>query len=255
MKTLIFDIETAPSQAFVWGAWKQNIGIDMDIAHEGYIMSIAYKWLGEDDVHYLENRTEDDTVIASQFAMVLDQADFVVAHNGKKFDVPMMNTRFVINGIQPPSPYKVVDTLQIAKKEMRFRRNSLAHLAEVLECKHKKLKHQSFAGFSLWSECMKGNPDAWAEMELYNRYDVIVLEEVYKKLRPFASNHPNINTGDDPLTLACPKCGSEDIIRSGYFTTNKGKYQRYKCKCCGGWSSETYMINSLENRKSLLASR
>jgi len=255
MKILIFDIETAPSQAFVWGAWKQNVGLNQDIRHEGYIMSIAYKWLDEEDVHYLENRTEDDTEICAKFVRLLDEADFVVAHNGKKFDVPMMNTRFVINNIKPPSPYKVIDTLTIAKKEMRFRRNSLAHLAEVLKCKHKKLKHQAFAGFSLWSECMKGNPDAWAEMELYNRYDVIVLEEVYKKLRPFASTHPNITTGDDHDTMCCPKCGSVDIIRSGYYHTNKGKYQRYACKSCGAWSSETYVMNTKEKRQSLLASR
>ena len=255
MKTLVFDIETAPSQAFVWGAWKQNIGLNMDVRPEGYLMSIAYKWLGEEDVHYLESRTEDDSVIAAKFARVLDEADFVIAHNGKKFDIPVMNTRFIVNNIKPPSPYKVIDTLTIAKKEMRFRRNSLAHLAEVLECNHKKLKHSQFAGFDLWAECMKGNPEAWAEMELYNRYDVIVLEEVYLKLRPWASNHPNINTGDDGNIMCCPKCGSLDLIRSGYFHTNKGKYQRYACKSCGGWSSETYVQNTIEKRKSLLASR
>ena len=255
MKTLIFDIETAPSQSYVWGAWKQNIGLNMDIQPEGYIMSIAYKWLDEEPVHYLENRTEDDKHIATQFASVLSEADFVVAHNGKKFDIPVMNTRFVVHGIPPPSPYKVIDTLTIAKKEMRFRRNTLAHLAEVLKCNHKKLTHAKFAGFDLWSECMKGNPEAWAEMELYNRYDVIVLEEVYKKLRPYASNHPNITTGNDDVVMCCPKCGSHELIRSGYFYTNKGKYQRYACKTCGAWSSETYVMNTKEKRQSLLASR
>lgn len=241
--------------AYVWGAWKQNVGLNMDINPEGYIMSIAYKWLDEEPVHYLENRTEDDKHIATQFASVLNEADFVVAHNGKKFDIPVMNTRFVVNGIKPPSPYKIIDTLTIAKKEMRFRRNSLAHLAEVLKCNHKKLTHSKFAGFDLWSECMKGNKEAWAEMELYNRYDVIVLEEVYKKLRPYYSNHPNITTGSDDTVMCCPKCGSDDLYKRGFFFTNKGKYQRYSCNSCGGWSSETYVQNTLEKRKSLLASR
>jgi predicted RNA-binding Zn-ribbon protein involved in translation (DUF1610 family)/rRNA-processing protein FCF1 len=255
MKTLIFDIETAPSIAYVWGAWKQNIGLDMDIEPEGYIMSLSYKWLGNDTLYYIESRTDDDKELLLMFRDVLDEADFVVAHNGKKFDIPMINTRLAIHSIHPPAPYKVIDTLQIAKKEMRFRRNSLAHLAEVLDCKHKKLSHSKFPGFKLWDECLKDNDEAWAEMRLYNEYDVIVLEEVYKKLRPFASNHPNVTTGDDPTSLACPKCGSNHVRKRGFFTTNKGKYQRYSCDSCGGWSSETYMVNTRENRKNLLASR
>lgn len=255
MKTLIFDIETAPSVSYVWGAWKQNIGLEMDLVPEGYVMSLSYKWLDSDIVHYLESRTDDDRNLLIKFRDVLDEADFVVAHNGKKFDIPLITTRFVINDIKPPSPYKVIDTLVVAKKEMRFRRNSLAHLAEVLGCQHKKLSHSKYPGFKLWSECLKGNEEAWSEMRLYNEYDVIVLEEVYKKLRPYYSTHPNVTTADDPTSMACPKCGSIHIRKRGFFTTNKGKYQRYKCDSCGGWSSESYMINTRENRKNLLASR
>lgn len=255
MKTLVFDIESAPSQAYVWGAWKQNIGLVMDIQPEGYIMSIAYKWLDDSEVHYLENRTDNDKKLMKDFVKVLDEADFVIAHNGVKFDVPMIKSRLAIHGINPPSPFKTIDTLKIAKKEMRFRRNSLEHLAEVLSCNHKKLKHGQFPGFKLWSECMKGNDDAWEEMKLYNEFDVIVLEEVYKKLRPFASTHPNMNTGDDPLAQQCPRCSSGSLVRRGYYYTNKGKYQRFSCTSCGGYSSSTYVENTIENRKALLASR
>ena len=254
-KILIFDIESAPSQAYVWGAWKQNIGLVMDIQPEGYIMSIAYKWLDSPEVHYLENRTENDKKLMKDFVKVLDEADFVVAHNGVKFDVPMIKARLAIHGIPPPSPFKTIDTLKIAKKEMRFRRNSLEHLAEVLSCNHKKLKHGQFPGFKLWSECMKGNDEAWQEMKLYNEFDVIVLEEVYKKLRPFASNHPNVNTMSDPEVMNCSRCGSENVIKGGYYFTNKGKYPRFKCKDCGGHCSGTYTVNTIENRKALLASR
>ena len=54
MKTLIFDIETAPSMSYVFGAWKQNIGLNMDVRPEGYIMSIAYKWLDEEPLPPLQ---------------------------------------------------------------------------------------------------------------------------------------------------------------------------------------------------------
>lgn len=255
MRTLLLDIETAPSLGYIWSFWKQNIGHDMIVDYGGYIMSCSLKWLGEDDVIYLENRTEDDTLIVAEICSYLDEADFVIAHNGKKFDIPFIKARAVINGLDVPSPFKVIDTLVIAKKEMLFKRNNLEYLAEALDVESRKLTDRKYNGFKLWLGCLNGEPEAWKEMKAYNILDVEVLEQVYLKLRPWYTTHPNITTGDDPLELCCPKCGSSDVIRSGYFTTNKGKYQRYKCKACGSWSSETYMINTKEVRANLLASR
>lgn len=256
MKTLILDIETAPSLAYVWSYWKQNIGHDMVADYGGYIMSCSLKWLGETDIIYLENRKHNDRKIVKDICKYLDEADFVVAHNGAKFDIPFIRARAVINDVPPPSPFKVIDTLKIAKKEMMFRRNTLQFLAEALDVGLRKSSHVKYPGFKLWLGCINGDDMAWEEMRQYNILDVEVLEQVYIKLRPWASNHPNINTGKDEVNeMCCPKCGHDELNKRGFYTTNKGKYQRYCCKDCGGWSAETYTANTATDRKNLLNSK
>lgn len=255
MRTLLLDIETAPSLAYVWNYWKQNIGNDMVLDYGGYIMSCSLKWLDEENVIYLENRTEDDTLIVAEILTYLDEAAFVIAHNGKKFDIPYIKTRAVINGLDIPSPFKVIDTLVIAKKEMLFKRNTLEHLAEALDVPSRKLTDRKYNGFKLWLGCLNQEEDAWKEMKEYNKLDVIVLQDVYLRLRPWYSQHPNVTSGNDSETMCCPRCGSSDVIKGGYYYTNKGKYPRVKCKSCGGHCSGTYTENTREKRKSLLASR
>ena len=254
MKTIILDIETAPSLAYVWGVWKQNIGQDMLINHT-HIMSCSVKELGKPEVRYYENRGTDDKEIVTDILAELDDADFVVAHNGRKFDIPVINARAVKNNLPPPSPYKVIDTLAIAKKEFRFIKNSLENLAIELDVPLRKLGHDKYPGFKLWLGCINGEELAWEEMKQYNIMDVEVLEQVYLRLRPWASTHPNVTTADFGDYEKCPKCGSSKVHKRGYRYTNKGKYQRYRCTCCGGWSSGTYTQNTIDKRKSLLISQ
>lgn len=255
MKTIILDIETAPSLGYIWGFWQQNIGDDMVLDYGGYIMSCSIKTLGEEHVTYLENRTKNDKKIVKKILKHLDGADFVIAHNGIKFDIPFIKARASIHGLNPPSPFKAIDTLKIARKEMNFKRNSLDFLAKALDVESRKLTNRKFPGFKLWWSCLHQDDEAWKEMKQYNILDVEVLEQVYLRLRPWASNHPNINVGNDVTVLSCPKCGSIELNKRGYYTTNKGKYQRYACDCCGGWSSETTAKNTTEERRLLLASR
>lgn len=254
-KILIIDIETSPIMGKVWSLWKQNVSLDQ-IEDDWYIMSYSAKWLGEKDVIYNDCRNDigNDWTLLRELHKLLDEADIVIAHNGDKFDIPKINARFILNGFKPPAPYKTIDTVKVAKKHFNFTSNKLAYLTNKLT-EDKKLDHAKYAGFKLWNECMDGNTDAWDEMEEYNRMDVISLEELYIELRPWMTNHPNTHIHKGTDELCCPKCGSEKITRSGYYFTNKGKFQRYYCKDCTGWSSETYMINTKENRKALLASR
>ena len=255
MKTLIIDIETSPIMGKVWSLWKQNVSLDQ-IEEDWYIMSYSAKWLGEDDIMYNDCRENigDDTELLVDLYALLDQADIVVAHNGDKFDVPKINARLILNGFTPPSPYKTIDTVKVAKKHFGFTSNKLAYLTSEL-CEDQKLDHAKFAGWKLWNECMEGNEEAWDEMMEYNMMDVISLEELYIKFLPWTSTHPNVTADHLSHEMHCPKCASTDLYKRGFYYTNKGKYQRYRCNDCGGWSSETYTMNTKEKRKSLLASR
>jgi DNA polymerase elongation subunit (family B) len=254
-KILTIDIETSPIMAKVWSLWKQNVSLDQ-IEDDWYIMSFAAKWLGKDGVEYHDCRNSigKDKKLLKRLHELLDEADIVIAHNGDKFDIPKINARFILNGLQPPSPYKSIDTVKVAKRTFNFTSNKLAYLTDAL-CEDKKLDHAKFAGWKLWNECMLGNEEAWDEMEEYNRMDVVSLEELYLKLRPWMPNHPNVNVMEDHDDCNCPKCGSGELVKRGFHYTNKGQYQRFRCKDCGGWSSSTYTMNTIDKRKSLLASR
>lgn len=254
-KILILDIETAPILAHVWRTWKENVGLNQ-ISHDWYILSFSAKWLGAKRVMYEDQskaaQIEDDTDLMRKLHALLDEADIVVAHNGRRFDLKKINARFILRGMTPPSPYEIVDTLDIAKQNFAFTSNRLQYLTDQL-CTEKKMSHAKFPGFELWAQCLKGNPLAWKEMARYNKQDVISLEELYLILRPWAVGHPNIGAIEGADGHACPKCGSAEVIQKGFrFTKQGGKYARFLCKCCGGWSRGRQMQQAHGQRRQLL---
>ena len=253
-KVLVFDIETAPIMSYVWRLWDQNVGLNQ-IEQDWHIMSWAAKWLDDpaDKVMYMDQRNakniEDDSKILKEIWNLLDEADIVVTQNGKSFDQKKLNARFILNGFKPPSSYKHIDTKLIAKKHFGFTSNKLAYMTDKLCTKYKKLDHGKFPGFALWSECMKGNKQAWQEMEDYNRYDVLSLEELFNKLIPW-DNSINFNLYHDSDEYVC-KCGHDKFSKNGFYRTSAGKYQKYKCKNCGHETRDKVNLFSKEKRQSL----
>lgn len=235
-KILLLDIELAPNLAYVWQRWKVNIGMNQ-FAERAFIMSFSAKWLDDTKIIYHENRKSNDKAIVEVMYELLDEADIVVAHNGKDFDLKHILTRGIIHGLKPPSPYHVVDTLKEARKNFKFMSNSLADLCKDLGLPEKG-KHGKFPGFELWWQCLRGNEEAWEELKDYNIQDVITLEALYLRLRPYMTNHPNVDYSDGE-ELLCPKCASNAVQKRGTYTSAAGVvYQRFVCKPCGAWGHE-----------------
>lgn len=255
-RILILDIETAPILANVWRIWKENVGLNQ-IQHDWFLLSFAAKWLGEEKIMYFDQsrggNLEDDARTLVKLHDLLDQADIVVAHNGRKFDVKKINARFIQQGFQPPSPFKIVDTLEIAKARFAFTSNRLEYIADKLNTDFKKLKHGKYPGFELWKAVMRGDREAWKEMRVYNEHDVLSLEETYLVLRPWDDRHPNVNAQSTEEGQACPICGGDHLHQKGYAYTNTGKFHRYRCVDCGAWSRGRYTVNTLAKRKALLS--
>lgn len=252
-KILIVDIETAPKVAYVWRFFKENIGAKQ-VREHGHIISFAAKWLNDDTIIYEESRTEDDAKLVESLVNLFDEADIVVAHNGQRFDFPQIMGRALVHGINPPSPYKIVDTLKVARFEFGFPANSLEYLTNLL-CSTKKLQHKNFPGFELWLECLRGNEAAWKEMKEYNIQDILSLEELYIKMRPWMRRHPNIGAIIEADKVVCPKCGSHHMVKRGFAYTNVGKYQRYVCGECGGWSRSRYTLMPDDVKKKLVVNQ
>lgn len=236
-KILIVDIETSPLRAFTWGLWKQNVNLSQIISN-WYMLGWACKYLGEDKIYSgilksEEALYENDERIVRELWEHLDNADIVIAHNGDKFDIPKINTRFLLHGLIPPSPYKQIDTLTVARQQFSFSSNRLDYLAEMFNIP-KKLP----TNFELWSECMVGNPEALKYMNEYNIADIVLLEEVYLRIRPYIKSHPNLDLYKDSAEATCPICGSTHLeeVSDKYFFTQAVRYKVYRCDDCGGLS-------------------
>jgi DNA polymerase III epsilon subunit-like protein len=254
-KVLIFDIETAPIEAYVWGLFDQNIGLEM-IKSDWSVLSWSAKWLGApaSEVMYRDQRNKkdvrDDKEILQVIWSLLDEADVVITQNGIKFDSKKLNARFVLNGMKPPSSYKHIDTLRIAKSKFAFTSNKLAYMTEQLCVKYKKLDHGKFAGFKLWKECLAGNLEAWAEMELYNKHDVLALEELYVDHLAAWDNTVSFDSYTNRAVQRC-NCGNDEFEQKGYHYTKKSKFRRFICTHCGKETRDSENLFTKEKRKSL----
>lgn len=235
-KILIYDIETAPNLSYVWGQYEQNV-IEHD--RQWYMLCWAAKWLGEKKVYtsslpdyklYKKDPENDKEVVLALWKM-LNEADVVIAHNGVSFDNKKTNARLIAHDIKPPSPYKTVDTRLVAKRYFKFNSNRLDDLGDYLGVGRKI----QTGGFELWKGCMEGDKKSWKKMLKYNRQDVKLLEEVYLKLRPWITSHPNRALLDEKVK-SCPNCASTKLQRRGYMTTRVSKFQRWCCTNCGAWS-------------------
>lgn len=249
-RILLFDIETAPIKAHIWSIWQQGVGLNQ-IEADWHILSFCAKWLGEDEVIYMDQRNakniEDDTELLESLWTLLNEADVVIGQNCRRFDVKKVNARFILNGFPKPSTFRQIDTMEIAKKQFGFTSNKLEYMTDKLCTTYKKSKHKKFHGHELWSECLKGNMEAWDEMEEYNRLDVLSLEELYNILSSWDNTLPNFDVFvDDVLDMSVWE-------KDGFHYSNLGKYQRYRNRDTGQQRRSRVNLLTKEKRQSLLA--
>lgn len=253
-KVLFLDIETAPIVAHAWQLFDQNISLNQ-IVSDWSILSWAAKWQGKKSVIYedvsRQKNKRDDKKILKQIWKLMDEADIIVGQNSKRFDIKKLNARFIINGMKPPSPYRQIDTMVQAKKMFGFTSNKLEYMTDKLCKKYKKLKHKKFPGHEMWSECLKGNQEAWRAMKKYNCHDVLALEELYEKIIAW-DNPINLNVYHKDHLSYCISCGSKHLVRNGYSFSNAGRFERFRCQDCGKNHQSRYNELSPKKRREML---
>lgn len=237
-KILLIDIETSFLLAQIWSLWNANTPMDR-VIQDTHVLCWCAKWLDSDEYYvdslhyhklYDKDKTNDKKVLESLWKL-LDEADVVIGHNGDNFDIKTLNSRFVQQGMMPPSAYRTMDTLKIAKSNFKFTSNRLDNLGRILGVGRKV----DTGGFSLWQQIVQyHNRKAFDKMVEYNEQDVFLLEEVYNKLKAWDKKHIIISNYGDLEYTSCTRCGSTHIKRNGHYYTNTQKYQMYYCKDCGG---------------------
>ena len=254
-KILVYDIETLPIDASVWGLFDQNVGLNQ-IKDDWAMLSFAAKWHGSRKVIYDDTRhaknVRDDRDLVAQLTSLMDEADVVVGQNVYKFDNKKLRARAVMHKLPPFREPKVIDTMRMAKSVGSFTSNKLEYLSSVLTDSPKS-KHKNYPGFELWAGIMRGEDKAWDEMKKYNIQDIKGTEKLWLALRPWAPNLPNLAQFYDDDAKRCPRCGSTAMSDAGTVTTNVSEYLRYNCGGCGGYSRSRFTINTKDKRRSLLA--
>ena len=236
LKILLYDIESSPNLGFVWDRYEQNVlG---DFVKERQVISVAWKWLGEDEVHCIampmlkgyKRFPDKNKELVVAFHKIISSADIVVGHNIDEFDDKMMNAEFLFHKLKPPPPHKTVDTLKVVRSKFRFNSNKLGDLGKHLGFGEKV----ETGGFSLWAGCLRGDMKCWDRMIEYNKKDVILLEKIYLLVRPWMASHQNVNVAD--RHVGCPVCRSVNMRKQGWRLTPGGRHLRYQCQDCGKWS-------------------
>ena len=234
-KILIFDVENSPAISYNYGLFKQNIGTEM-VIETPYLFSYAAKWLGEDHIYYEEQRGKNDAGLVKGLYDLLDEADMAVAHFGSGHDFPFILGRGAIHGFKPYSPVIQIDTCKIARRKFKMLSNKLSFLAKQFGVTPKD-DHPEYSGFNLWKAMMAGDAKAWEVNRRYNIGDVVTLEELYLKMRPYIDNHPNVSREAGEEVCQCPSCGSDHVQKRGLRFEKSGlAYQRFQCQACGSWS-------------------
>lgn len=242
-KILIFDLETQPALYYAWRLYDTNA---LEVLEYSKVISFSAKWLEGKQVtkalcDYTGNREKK---LLQDLWDLVNEADIIIAHNGKAFDFGRMNSSFLKHGIPPPAPVQKIDTKKMAKEVFGFDSNSLEHLAQFLEVGAK----MPTGGYELWKQCRANDPVAWAKMKKYNAHDVVILEKIYLKMRPWNINHPNLNLYS--RGEGCPKCGGPDeaIKSRGEYEAKTRLYRRYRCSTCTGWLKETMSIKGVKSK-------
>lgn len=240
VKRLFFDIETSFNIGWFWRAgYNQTVTPDQ-IIHEKAIISISWKWEGEDKVYSKSWNNGCDKELVETIIKLLNESDEIVGHNLERFDTPYILSRALFHGIPALPIYKTFDTLKKAKYHFNFNSNKLDYLAKLLGLGG-KYQH---SGLQMWKDIVyydvlkmgskESRDKALKEMITYNEMDVILTEEVFNRLRLYTRQevHHGVLMGKPKFT--CPNDGSENVEFVKTIVTSAGTIKHImQCNDCG----------------------
>lgn len=236
IKILCLDIETSLMHFYAFSPGQQYLNPENIIDGKDFsILCWAAKWLMDSKTYGAavtsdEAMNHTDASVIGRLWRLLDEANVIVAHNAKKFDVKKINARFLLNGYPKPSPFQVVDTLAVSRKNFALSSHKLDLLGKRL-LGDEKMK----TGFNLWVRCDHGDQAALNKMDRYCRHDVKMLEDLFMLYRPWITG---INLGTyfevQEGVVRCPIClqSEEGFTEVGTSNTQVNSYKVFRCNGC-----------------------
>lgn len=201
-------------------------------ADYGYMLCVSWKWADAKKVEHLSitqspTFAKDHTCdkwLVEEFRKILEKADIIIGHYSTRFDYPYLQTRALYHKLKPlPNPNHI-DTWRVARKTLALHSNRLASLAAVMGVEEKT----PLSG-PIWIKAMAGHPPSIKYVVEHCDQDVVVLEQVYNKLKALRRDGPKVSV------VGCPSCGSSKVQKRGIYKTVKKAMHRYNCQSCGRW--------------------
>lgn len=232
LKVLYYDIETAPLLARIWSPYQKFVS-HQQMVHDSFMLTYAGKWSHENRVRSdrltsREALDQNDERIVVGLAKLVREADIIIAHNINGFDLPRLNGRVMMNGLEPLGPVQTIDTLTLARKNFGFAYNKLDWLAEQFGFGTK-----IDTDMDLWHRAYLGDASALKEMERYNKHDVVLLEKVFEFMKPHVQRLTRLFDADRDGQWICLYCGTEgpnNFQMRGYVRTQGTTFHKVQCK-------------------------
>jgi uncharacterized protein YprB with RNaseH-like and TPR domain len=224
-KVLIYDIETSRAEAKVFWTGKQFVSYKQ-IKKEPKIISISYKWLGEDEIYSLTwDQDQCDRKMVETFLEVYNSADMVIGYNNDNFDNRWLNAQAIKYNLDVNVFVKSLDLYKQEKRLARFLSYSMDYSARALGVEFK----QSHEGIVMWDMIEDGTPEQQKEylqkMVDYNVGDIVTTEELYFRLMKYLAPKTHIGVLNGNAKFSCPSCGGYNVEPVRIMTTPAGTQQ------------------------------
>lgn len=131
---------------------------------------------------WAEGKRGDDKELVKQVCQLVREHDVLVAHNGTRFDIPMLRTRALRWHLKPLKEVKNVDPCSIAWRKFKLKSNSLGRIADFVGISDRKTP----LDMSVWADVMlNGDPAGMNKIVEHCEADIRVLSGILKFVKPF----------------------------------------------------------------------
>lgn len=218
----------------------------------GIVLTFGSKVVGEGKVevlNILDYTDKGGDLIKAEKGLLKDvtkrmlDADVWLGHYAVYYDIPFLNTRLLYHGLPVlPANHPLIDTWRVSRNRLKLRNNRLATISDFMKTEDEKnaIKPEQ------WIRALGGHKKSMDYIVEHNRRDIVVLEEVYLRLRPLVLDHPNMTLPDG--RGECRNCGSDKLQRRGRHTTKQSQYWKYQCQDCASWQRGSKPIARAKTR-------
>lgn len=210
-KVLIYDLETSRGLFKAFWTGKQYINYKQMVS-EPEIISIGWKWLGENEVHVTHwDKNHSDEKMVTDFIKIYNEADLVIGFNNDSFDNRWLNARAFKYGLDINIHVRSLDLYKQEKRLFRMLSYSMDYASLYAKIERK----QSHEGIHMWDMVEDGTPEQQEEylgkMMEYNRGDIVTTEELYLRMLPYLSHKMHMGVLQGGEKWSCPATGSENV--------------------------------------------